>query len=137
MEKELMPTTVDRKSGCVTALARFRGLIVDARIAYPEVLHLDVRDDEGEMWRFATQDASWSPSDPAQLHDKTILDVQIDWDTGELQCRLSESSTFTVVPEPQEEADDPPNWELFTPDGTMLDFGPGITWRLVNANEVD
>lgn len=132
-----MPTTIDRNSGCINVLASFRGLIVDARLAYPEVLHLDVRDADGELWRFATQDASWSPSDPAELHDKTILDVGIDWSTGELHCRLSGGSTFTVFPEPQEDADDPPNWELFTPDDQMLDFGPGLNWRLVNANEVD
>lgn len=137
MGTELMPTTIDRNSGCVDALAGFRGLIVDARIAYPEVLHLDVRDDEGELWRFATQDARWSPSDPAELQAKTILDVQIDWATGELRCRLSEGSAFVVFPEPQEEADDPPSWELFTPDGQMLDFGPGMRWRLVDAKGLD
>jgi hypothetical protein len=63
-------------------LASFRGLIVDARIAYPEVLHLDVRDDHGELWQFATQDASWAPSDPAELREKSILGAAIDWATG-------------------------------------------------------
>jgi hypothetical protein len=32
---------------------------------------------------------------------------------------------------PQQGADtDPPNWELIAPDGLVLEFGPGIRWRI-------
>jgi len=48
-------------------LRSMRGAIVDARIVYPEVLHVKIKDSDGELWRLATQDAEWSPSDPAQL----------------------------------------------------------------------
>jgi len=34
-----------------------RGQIVDARIAYPEVLYVEVKDSADELWRLATQDA--------------------------------------------------------------------------------
>lgn len=131
-----MATTVDRNSALIEVLAGFRGLIVDARIAYPEVLHLDVRDDQGELWQFATQDASWAPSDPAELREKSILGADIDWVTGRLRCELSEGATLTVTPAPQEEADDPPNWELFIPSGGMLEFGPGPHWQLVDETEL-
>lgn len=127
-----MSTTVNRNSALIEVLARFRGTIVDARIAYPEVLHLDVRDDQGELWQFATQDASWFPRDPTELRDKSILGADIDWATGKLKCKLSEGVAFTVIPAPQEEADDPPNWELFTPSGLMLQFGPGPHWQMVD-----
>jgi hypothetical protein len=137
METELMATTIDRNSVLVDTLARFRGAIVDARIAYPEVLHLDVRDEEGALWQFATQDASWLPRDPVELRHKTIVAAEIDWDTGTLRCELSEGSAFTVIPAPQEEADDPPNWELFMPNGLLLDFGPGARWRIGDPRELD
>ncbi|HEY5287588.1 MAG TPA: hypothetical protein VIJ50_10830 [Solirubrobacteraceae bacterium] len=45
-------------------LRSLRGSIVDARIAYPDVLHVEVRDLRGGLSRLATQDAEWSPSDP-------------------------------------------------------------------------
>lgn len=127
-----MLTTTDRNSALVEMLASFRGLIVDARIAYPEVLHLDVRDDQGELWQFATQDASWFPSDPTELRSKSILGADVDWATGELKCELSTGDALTVIPAPQEEADDPPNWELFTPDGLALEFGPGPHWQILD-----
>jgi hypothetical protein len=37
-----------------------RGSITGARIAYPQVLHVEIRDSSGELWRLATQDAEWS-----------------------------------------------------------------------------
>lgn len=30
---------------------------VDAKKAYPDVLHVEIRDSAGELWRLATQDA--------------------------------------------------------------------------------
>ena len=38
-------------------LRQMRGSIVNARIAYPDVLHVEVRDSHGDLWRLATQDA--------------------------------------------------------------------------------
>ncbi|HEU0018959.1 MAG TPA: hypothetical protein VFQ14_01580 [Thermoleophilaceae bacterium] len=137
MEAELMHTTVARDSALTDVLASFRGSIIDARLAYPEVLHLDVRDDKGELWQFATQDASWLPSDPAEMRYKSIVRAEIDWSTGKLNCELSDGATLMVTPAPQEEPDDPPNWELFTPNGLLLEFGPGEHWRLGDADELD
>jgi len=137
METELISTTIDRNRIFLDALAGFRGSIVDARIAYPEVLHLDVQDEAGKLWQFATQDASWSPSDPDALRGKSILGADVNWDTGDLQCELTGGIAFTVIPAPQEAPDDPPNWELFMPDGQLLDFGPGGRWRLGDANTLD
>jgi hypothetical protein len=137
MEEELMLTTVHRNSALAEILAGFRGSIADARMAYPEVLHLDVRDPEGDLWRFATQDANWTPRDPADLRGRSIAGAEVDWATGTLRCELSGGMTFAVIPAAQEAEDDPPNWELFTPDGQLLEFGPAMRWHLGDANELD
>jgi hypothetical protein len=110
-----------------------RGAIVDARIAFPEVLHLEIRDTRGELWRFATQDAEWSPADPAQLVGRSVQDADIDEETGELRCALSDGSMLDVKPTAAEAKDDPPNWELISPGGISLEFGPGVRWQISGA----
>ncbi len=115
-------------------LHSMRGEIVAARLAYPEVLHLDIRDASGELWRLATQDAEWTQSDPAELVGHAIEDAEIDERSGELRCRLSSGAVFDVKPAAQEASDDPPNWELITPGGVVLEFGPGVRWQISSAD---
>lgn len=116
-------------------LRAMRGEIVAARIAYPEVLHVEIRDVHGDLWRFATQDAEWSPSDPAELIGHSIEDVEIEESSGELRYRLSGGVLFDVRPTTREADDDPPNWELISPTGTVLEFGPGVRWQISGADE--
>jgi hypothetical protein len=111
-----------------------RGPIVDARIAYPDVLHVEVRDSRGGLWRLATQDAEWSPSDPGQLVGRSIDDVAIDEETGELRCMRSDGSVLDVRPAVIDAEDDPPNWELVSPAGILLEFGPGLRWQISSAD---
>jgi hypothetical protein len=111
-----------------------RGQIVDARIAYPEVLHVEVKDSAGELWHLATQDAEWSPTDPAALVGRSVDDADIDAETGELRCKLSDGSLLDVKPADREAEDDPPNWELITPGGVVLEFGPGVRWQIGSAD---
>ena len=111
-----------------------RGSIVDARIAFPEVLHVEIKDSAGELWQLATQDAEWSPSDPAELIGRSVDDADIDAETGELRCKLSDGSMFDVKPAEREAEDDPPNWELITPSGVILEFGPGVRWQIGSAD---
>ena len=40
------------------------------------------------------------------------------------------ASVFDVKPAEREAEDDPPNWELITPGGVVLEFGPGVRWRI-------
>lgn len=49
-----------------------RAAIIDARIAYSEVLHVEIKDSAGELWHLATQVAEWSPSDPAELVGRLV-----------------------------------------------------------------
>jgi len=112
-----------------------RGAIIDARLGYPDVLHVEIKDSAGEMWRLATQDADWTPTDPSALVGQSIEDAQIDEMSGELRCQLSDGSLLDVKPARKEADDDPPNWELITPGGVLLEFGPGVRWQISSANE--
>jgi hypothetical protein len=62
------------------------GAIVDARIAHPHVIHLAIRDSQGEIWRLASQDAGYSRSDPRQLIEHSIEEAQIDTASRGLRC---------------------------------------------------
>lgn len=111
-----------------------RGSVIDARVAYPGVLHVEVRDPHGELWRLATQDAEWSPADPSQLVGRSINDANIDEQSGELRCMLSDGSLLDIKPSAAEADDDPPYWELISPAGVVLEFGPGVRWQISGAD---
>jgi hypothetical protein len=129
-----MATVVDLDASPMNVLRSLRGSIVDARISYPEVLHVEVRDSHGDLWRLATQDAQWSPTDPVQLVGRSIEDADIDDETGELRCRLSDGTVLGVKPAAVEAEHDPPSWELFSPSGIVLEFGPGVRWQISSAD---
>jgi hypothetical protein len=129
-----MAAVVALDASPANVLRSLRGSIVDARIAYPDVLHVEVRDSGGDLWRLATQDAEWSPADPGQLVGRSIDDVAIDGESGELRCMLSDGSVLDVRPAAIEAQDDPPNWELVSPSGVVLEFGPGMRWQISGAD---
>jgi len=129
-----MATVVALDASPTNVLRSMRGSIVDARIANPDVLHVEVRDSRGDIWRFATQDAEWSPSDPSQLVGRSIDDADIDRERGELRCMLSDGSVLDVRPTALEAEDYPPNWELISPAGIVLEFGPGVRWQISSAD---
>jgi len=56
MERHIA-TVVALDASPTTVPQSMRGSIVDACIAYPDVLHMEVRDSHREVWRLATQDA--------------------------------------------------------------------------------
>ena len=130
-----MATVVALDASPATVLRSMRGEIVAVSRAYPEVLHLEVRDSTGGLWRLATQDADWSPEDPSELVGRTIKGAAIDEASGELRCSLSGDSVFAVLPCVGDYADgDPPSWELITPSGVLLAFGPGLRWQVSGAD---
>lgn len=126
----VMATFVALDASPTTVLGSMRGSIVDARIAYPDVLHVEVRDSSGGIWRLATQDAEWSPPDPSQLVGRSIDDADINEESGELRCELSDGSVLDIKPTAAETEDDPPYWELISPAGVVLEFGPGVRWQI-------
>ncbi len=116
-----------------TVLGLMRGPISDARIAYPDVLHVEVRDANGALWRLATQDAEWSPADPAALLRRSIEGADV-MDDGSLCCSLSDGTALYISANPAAE-DGVPYWELISPDGIVLQFGPGARWQISSADE--
>jgi hypothetical protein len=128
-----MATVIALDASPATVLRAMRGSIVDARIAYPDVLHVEVRDSRGELWRLATQHAKWSPANPAQLVGRSIQDAHLDERSGELRCRLSDGSSLDIKPAAAEAANDPPYWEVISPTGVVLEFGPGVRWQVSGA----
>lgn len=126
--------TVELTASPMTVLASMRGSIVAARIAYPEVLHVEVKDARGLLWRLATQDAEFSPADPEKLIGLSIGDASIDEKSGELRCLLSDGSLLDIKPADAEAEDDPPYWELISPAGLVLEFGPGVRWQISGAD---
>lgn len=133
MEGTLM-STVALDASPANVLRSFRGSIVDVHGGYPEVLHVEVRDTAGGVWRLATQDADYSPTTAGALAGRGIESAEIDEGTGELRCKLSDGSSFVVKPSEPGAPEDPPNWELITPGGLALEFGPGLRWQIADAD---
>lgn len=129
-----MATVVALDASPANVLRSMRGSIVDAHLAYPDVLHVEIEDPTGKLWRLATQDAEWSPSDPNELVGRSIEDASIDESTGKLRCKLSDESLLEIRPAASEADEDPPNWELITPAGVVLEFGPGVRWQISGAD---
>jgi hypothetical protein len=116
-------------------LEALRGQIVDARLGYPEVLQLSIRDGENRTWHLASQDSQFSPRDPGRLAGLSIEAATIETATKTLICELSDSSQLEFRPGDEGRAiDDPPYWELLTPFGQVLQFGPGLHWQINEAN---
>lgn len=129
-----MASVVALDASPVNVLRSMRGSVIGARLAYPDVLHVEVRDSVGGIWQLATQDAAFSPGDPGALLGKSVEDAEIDAATGELRLKLSGAETLAVTPAPREAPDDPPSWELITPTGLALEFGPGLRWQISSAD---
>ena len=115
-------------------LEAIRGSIVDARLGYPEVLQLSIRDPQNHIWKLASQDAEFSPRDPGGLVDLSIESATIETETKALVCELSDGSKLEIRPGAEvQEIGDPPYWELLTPFGQVLQFGPGLHWQINEA----
>jgi hypothetical protein len=117
-------------------LGRLRGRIIDVHPGYPETIHLQLIDAHGGEWYFSTHDADYSPPDPDVLSGQTIVSVDQVGPLGNLTIGFSDGSYFRVLVEPQEREDDPVNWRLYTPEGLVLVWGPGINWRLKRTSDL-
>lgn len=129
-----MASVVILDASPANVLRSMHGAIVDARIAYPHVLHVEIRDSDGDVWRLSTQGADWSPADPQLLVGLLLKSASIDEASGEMRCLLSDGSVLEIRPFRFEAVDDPPNWELITPNGFVLEFGPGLRWQISSAD---
>jgi hypothetical protein len=130
----LMASVVALDASPSSVLRSLHGAIIDARIAYPDVLHVAVKDSDGDVWELATQGADWSPRDPKLLIGLSLEGATIDEASGEMRFPLSDGSALELKPFKFEAADDPPNWEVITPNGLVLEFGPGLRWQISGAD---
>jgi hypothetical protein len=124
------PEAIALDASPASVLHALEGAIVDAQIAHPGVLHVEIRDPRGGRWLLASQDAEWSPAEPSQLIGSAVKSGQIDETYGALHCALSDGATLQIRPTAEPGADALPTWELITPTGLALEFGPGIRWRI-------
>lgn len=128
-----MATVAAQQASLSSLLGALRGEIIDARLGHPKVLHIQVSDLDGNCWSLVTQDAEWSPTDPADLVGHAIEKAEVGTE-GELRCQLSSGVVLAVTPTELVSDDDPPNWELITPGGVALEFGPGDRWQISGAD---
>lgn len=117
----------------ISILQGMRGRIVAAQIAYPDVLHVEIRDAAGAVWRLATQSAGFCPADPGKLINRIVTDAALDPSTGALRCTLDDGTSFAVLPPGEAAQDDPPSWELLVGSSLLLEFGPGLRWQIAQA----
>lgn len=125
-----MTSTATLDTSPAKVLRAMRGDVVAARLAHPDVLHVEIRDADAGLWRFATQNADWSPAEPVTLIGRTVVAADIDEVSCKLRCRFADGSTLCVNPADPTADDDLPYWELISPDGLALEFGPGVRWQI-------
>jgi hypothetical protein len=119
----------------IELLGRLRGRIFDAHYGYPEVMQFRLRDEKGGEWWFATFDANYSPTDPDALADRTVVRADLEPGTANLTIGLSDGSIFKVTAGDEEPDDDLETWSLLTPEGLVLNYGPGDPWKLKLASD--
>jgi hypothetical protein len=131
-------TAISPELSPANLLARFRGEVVCSRSAFPDVLQVHVRDADGDLWRFLTFEADYFPADPGEFLGKGVVAADIDAASGKVIIGFPDGSSLTVVPfalEPDEVDDNYESWQLFTPDGLVLNYGPGEHWLLKQAGD--
>jgi hypothetical protein len=116
-------------------LARIRGPVRDARLTYPERARFEVMDAHGGLWLLATWEAEYSTADPEELNDKTVVRADLDDRSRVLTIGFSDGTSFKVTPIPDDDEDAIENWELFTPEGHVLRYGPWGRWHLSKATD--
>jgi hypothetical protein len=115
-------------------LARVRGAVADAHLTYPERIQVNVLDAEGGLWRLISWWADYSPACPDQLLGKTVVDIDLDA-AGKVTVLFSDRTDFSITPVPDDEDDAIENWQLFTPEGLVLKYGPYGRWHMNNATD--
>jgi hypothetical protein len=126
--------TMTSDASAAALLGRFRGRVTKARLTYPERAALDVTDHDGGHWYLATWDAEYLPGDPEVLHGKTVVGADLDEKSQVLTVDFSDGTAFSATPIAYDD-EDVENWELFTPEGMVLTYGPRGRWRLGRAGD--
>jgi hypothetical protein len=121
----------------VDVLARFRGHVVGTRLPHSKRTYLEVIDAEGGKWRLVTWRTTYSSTDAGENLGKTVVGVAIDDRTEALMISFSDGSSCSLTAIPDESEDALENWEIFTPDGFILAYGPRGRWLWGRASDPD
>jgi hypothetical protein len=133
MEGAPMTAVTAQDASLSNLLGALRGEIVKAGLGHPDVLHVEIRDLDGDRWNLVTQDAEWQPANPADLVGQVIEKAEVSME-GKLRCQLAGGAVLAVKPAKSASEGDPPYWELITPGGAALEFGPGARWQISSAD---
>lgn len=131
------------------------GRVVSAQRGVGDEALIRAEDGDKRVWRIGTQASAWVLASPEAVFNAgaaesddldealgTLVDVRLD--------RLEITKAWALVlvlegdrwlevearlGEPQPPADDPPYWEVFTPEGLVLSVGPGSWWGLASSRD--
>jgi len=120
-----------------TVLARFRGQVTGGRLTRSKHIYLEVDDANGGRWRLISWEADYAATFPGFPGGNTVTAADFDHGSGTLTVSFSDHTSFTLTPIPDDADDAIENWELFTPDGMVLAYGPWSTWRFGGKDDPD
>jgi hypothetical protein len=112
-----------------------RGIVTYAHVTSSGRIKLRLTDQAGDKWGLVSWKADYSPSHPEVPDGKTIVDAALDTDSGVLTVDFSDRTYFTLAPNREPDDEGIEDWELFTPDGLVLSYGPRGRWQLASAGD--
>jgi hypothetical protein len=119
---------VIRDTSPAELLSQLRGNVTDARVTSSGRLRLTVTDSISNRWHLLSWEASCSASDGEELEGRSIIGAELDAE-GLLAVRFLDGGYFTLTPN-RDEDQVLEDWELLTPRGMVLTFGPQSQWQL-------
>lgn len=105
-------------------LACIRGRVTRARITPSMRVEMTVEDSTGGDWNLVSWEATCSASDPTRLSGKLVTRVELDPESGLLTVVFSDGSDLTLTPNDEADDESVEDWELITPGGVRLAYGP-------------
>jgi hypothetical protein len=128
-------------------LADAHGRVSDIALGYADELLVDIDAGDGREWLLGTQASDWRLTDAAigmdsrnensipPLAGAQVDEIRVEPDL-DLVVRLSDGRTLLVEAKSFEPAgeNDPPYWELFSPEGLVFSAGPGLRWSATPAD---
>jgi len=134
MERALIPPGAATEAPLEPLFSAITGRITSVRNTFPDTPRIEIRDQHKNTWHLSVLDSSLSSSGTEFLEGETVVETSLSERTGELVFNLSNGSALTVSPNPIESRDDPPNWEVVTPNGWSIEFGPGPKVQIQRAD---
>jgi hypothetical protein len=129
-------STVISDTSPIELLASVGGTVTYARVTSSRRLELTIADPAGGSWRLISWEATCSPSDVGGLKGTSIAEVRLDSGSGVLTIGLSDGKALSLNPNREVDDESIEDWELFTPDGLVLAYGPKDRCHLGKSNGI-